>query len=332
MRVAETLWSDQMKVLWTHNFDPAKRNAGCFMHTAARGMEALGVEVQLEYLGNLRNPLGIAAARRRVRRLARGFDVAHAQYGSACALATVGCGVPSALYVRGSDWHPYSDTQLHPLWLHTRLAHGMTLGVLRRFGAITCVSERIAREVARCAQPCTEVVVLPSPIDLMRWPERSGPRAGRRPPHRVLFTSNSLANPIKRQGLLEAACEIASRQVGPIEVVRATGIDHEAMPALVASCDAVACTSETEGWPNSVKEALACGIPFVATDVSDLATIAQKEPSCRIAAADPKAFARGLCEVLTSPVKRGLRQHVAHMDLPDSSRKLKAVYERLLKI
>jgi len=123
----------------------------------------------------------------------------------------------------------------------------------------------------------------------------------------------------------------AEREIGEIEVVRASGIDHEAMPALVSSCDAVACTSETEGWPNSVKEALACGIPFVATDVGDLAAIAQTEPSCRIAAADPEAFAKGLCEVLTSPLMRVLRRHVESMDLPESSQQLKSLYDELLK-
>jgi len=319
-----------LRVLWTHNFDPTRHNAGCFMHTAARGMEAIGVEIRLEYLKNLRNPLAIAAARRRVRRLAKGFEVVHAQYGSACALATFGCGIPAVMSIRGNDWNLHSET-LHPLWLHTRLARGMTRVALRGFRAITCVSKRIGQEVARETQPDTAVVVLPSPIDLARWPVRTDTGVGRRPPYRVLFTANNPKDPIKRVHLLEAACAIAARKIGKIEVVRATGIDHEAMPALVASCDAIACTSETEGWPNSVKEALACGIPFIATDVSDLGAIAQTEPSCRIAAADPEAFAKGLCEVLTSPVPRGLRRHVESMDLPESSRQLKSLYEELLK-
>jgi glycosyltransferase involved in cell wall biosynthesis len=138
-------------------------------------------------------------------------------------------------------------------------------------------------------------------------------------------------DPNKRARLLEAAVPIAAARVGEIEVVRATGIDHDAMPALVASCDAVACTSKGEGWPNSVKEALASGLPFVSTDVSDLRMIADIEPSCRIAAADPIAFADALCAVLTQTSLPPLRHHVEPMDLAASSRRLLSLYERLVK-
>ena len=96
---------DLMRVLWTHNFDPAKPNSQVYMNTAAEGLRAAGVDLTLEYLGNLRSPGNLARARARVRARARDFDLVHAQYGSACALATNGArGVPSVLSIRGNDW------------------------------------------------------------------------------------------------------------------------------------------------------------------------------------------------------------------------------------
>lgn len=296
------------------------------MYTAARGLSALGVDVQRARLGNLRNPATKIGARRRVRDLARTADGVHTQFGSACALATRGCGAPAVVSIRGNDWNVHSET-LHPLWIHTRFARVMSRAALGGFCVAVCVSRRIADEVAREVGPGTDVVVLPSPIDLNVWPECTGPRRSGRPPHRVLFTACNPNDPIKRVRLLEAALAIAESRIGPIELVRATDIDHAAMPALVSSCDAVACTSETEGWPNFVKEALACGVSFVDTDVSDLRSIADAELSCRIADASPESIAEALCAVLSVERVPNLRRHVEPMGLEAVSRRLLSIYE-----
>jgi glycosyltransferase involved in cell wall biosynthesis len=98
----------------------------------------------------------------------------------------------------------------------------------------------------------------------------------------------------------------------------------------VAACDVILCTSESEGWPNAVKEALACNVPFVATDVSDLAQIAEREPACRIAPAEPAALADALCAVLTGPPPADLRRHVLEMGLEATTDRLIGFYDWLL--
>ena len=317
-----------MRVLWTHNFDPARLNAGCFMYTAARGMTALGVDVRLENLGNLRNPRTLAAARRHIRNIASNFDLVHAQYGSACALATSGCGVPSIVSLRGNDWNSVPRSSPSQ-WLHNQSALLLTRVALPGFHAAVCVSHRMARDVAAVA-PRLHIEVIPSAIDLSRWPVRTSLRVGPRPPHRVLFTANDPLDPNKGSQLLDAAVQLAAVRVGEIHVVCATGVAHDAMPALVASCDIVACASKSEGWPNSVKEALACGLPFVSTDVSDLRLIADIEPSCQIADSNPISFANSLCAVLSQTELPPLRRHVEPMDLVASSCRMLALYERLV--
>jgi len=299
------------------------------MYTAAGGLTEIGVDVQTEFLGNLRNPLRILNARQRVRELSSSFDLVHAQYGSACAFVASASKVPLVLTIRGNDWNLHKETFGIP-WLHTRLARAMTVASLKYYQMILCVSKRMCRELKTIIQPNCLIEYHPSPIDLSRWPIRVEPRSGPRPPYRLLFTANRLTDPIKRGNLIEEAVNIASRRIGKIELVCATGIPHNQMPALVASCDAVACTSETEGWPNSVKEALACGLPFVSTDVSDLRIIAETESSCRISETNPVSFAQSLCEVLTRTWTPGLRRHVEKMDLRKSSEQLKSLYEKII--
>jgi len=316
-----------MRVLWTHNFNPLKPNAGCFMHTSANGLRALGVDVQFEFLGNLRSPWNVLAARKRIRLRARDFDVVHAQYGSACAFVTAGVDDrPTVVTVRGNDWNLHNET-FHPLYFHTRLARAMTRRSLETFSAVLPVSNRMAKEIAHEVQK-SRITVMPSPIDLALWIPRIHATHVTR---NVLFTANASRDPIKRFSLCERTIAIVKQNIGDVTLKIASGISHTDMPSFVATCDAVLCTSETEGWPNSVKEALACNVPFVSTDVSDLSKIADQENTCRICEPDPNSLARNLCEVLRSPRSPSLRRHVEHMDLKPSCERLIHIYKSLVR-
>src|SRR5207248_11006870 len=110
----------------------------------------------------------------------------------------------------------------------------------------------------------------------------------------------------------------------------ATELPHSAIEQFVAACDLILCTAEAEGWPNSVKEALAGDVPFVATDVSDLSVIAAQEPSCRVCPADARVIAANVCEVLAGPEPVGLRKHVGGMSVDAIADRLVATYLSVL--
>jgi hypothetical protein len=324
-----------MRVLWTHNFDPAVLGKGSFVHLAAGGIRERGIDLHLEYLGNLRSPLQIVRARKRVRRLAQEFDLVHAQFGSACAFVTAAVeGIPKVLTLRGSDWTTH-DVSLGYLYVHTRLAAGLTHLALDSYACIAAVSQRLATEVVRAA-PKAVVAVLPSPVNLSMFVPRDRREAKALLGYPdcsekwVLFNSLDVNNPIKRFGLAAAAFELAQARLGNLRFRVATSLPHDQVPMFVAACDVILCTSEAEGWPNCVKEALACDVPFVATDVSDLGEIAARESSCRVCVADARVIADSICSVLTGPEPRGLRRHVAQMNIDASSDRLIALYREAL--
>lgn len=325
-----------MRILWTHNFDPDNPAKGVFMRTAAEGLSARGIEVQLEYLGNLRSPAQLLRARTHVRSMASSFDLVHAQFGSACAWATSFAeGAHRLLSLRGSDWHTFDSTRGF-LYYHTRLASRLTKMTLRAYDRILVESQRMAAEVAEFA-PYAQIAVVTAPVDLERFVpcDRRAAKARQGFPDCsekwILFTSVNARNPIKRSKLAHRAFELAQARRGNLRLRLATDIDPRSMPQFVSACDLVLCTSVYEGWPNSVKEALACDVPFVATDVSDLRDIARNDSRCRVCPPDAEAIADSICQVLDGPSPTGLRRHVEHMSMPVISERLIATYQELLE-
>ena len=117
------------------------------MFTTAEGLRALGVDVQLEYLGDLRSPLNIHKAQKHVKRLSKDFDLVHAQYGSICGLATLAFkDCPKVLSLRGSDWNLHSASFGFLYW-HTRLAKLMTRLAIKKYDLVISVSNRMALEL-----------------------------------------------------------------------------------------------------------------------------------------------------------------------------------------
>lgn len=75
-------------------------------------------------------------------------------------------------------------------------------------------------------------------------------------------------------------------------------IGHDRLADWYRAADAVVLSSTSEGLPNVLREGLACGKPFVTTDVGDVGEIARPEFSHVVPSNDPTAFAAAIEDIM----------------------------------
>ena len=134
-------------------------------------------------------------------------------------------------------------------------------------------------------------------------------------------------------GAERAALEMQVRGLGLSERVDFLGF--VAPPgALLGALDVFALTSDTEQMPLGVLEAMAVGLPVLATDVGDLRAMlpAACGATCLFAPADEAAFAERLAALLASPDERrrlGTLNRAKAADFPLDA--MIARYDQLLR-
>jgi glycosyltransferase involved in cell wall biosynthesis len=137
----------------------------------------------------------------------------------------------------------------------------------------------------------------------------------------ALFAATKPHGPAKRLALAEGACAAAGFRLHV-----AAEIAPVTMPTLMNAADCLIVTSAVEGSPNTVKEALMCNLPVIATAVGDIPERLQGIEPSWLCAPSEFAFASALRECV-SLRRRSNGREVAAAELDE-----RRVAERLLAI
>ena len=144
----------------------------------------------------------------------------------------------------------------------------------------------------------------------------------------VLFASDP-SRSSKRPELARMACEIASRQVGPIQFQVAHGLAPQLMPEVINASDCLLHPSASEGSPNVVKEALACNLPVVATPVGDIPDLLAGVNNCYVCPPNAADLAAALVRCLAPPRRSDGREHSEQLDESHIAERMARLYEQL---
>jgi glycosyltransferase involved in cell wall biosynthesis len=184
-----------------------------------------------------------------------GYDIVHANYGLTAPYAVTQFRLPVVLTLWGSDVVGFDGL--------------VTKACAWRADAITVRSEEMCELLGR------DAYIVPSGIDIERFRPidrtEARERVGWDVDGRHVLFPYSPDYERKRYPLAERVVERAAERLGEDVVLQTiSGVPHEEVPYYVNAADALILTSRHEGSPNTVKEAMACNVPVVSTDVGDV--------------------------------------------------------------
>ena len=96
-----------------------------------------------------------------------------------------------------------------------------------------------------------------------------------------------------------------------LELIELKGYNRDQVNALMYNCDAFLMTSKTEGSPQVIKEAMACGCPIVSVDVGDVAERTEGVEGCYIVSSrEPKYIADAIVKAIMFSGKTNGRERI----------------------
>lgn len=118
-----------------------------------------------------------------------------------------------------------------------------------------------------------------------------------------------------------------------VELIELKGYNREQVNALMYSCDALLMTSKTEGSPQVIKEAMACGCPIVSVDVGDVAERTEGVEGCYIVPTrEPKDIAEKVTKAIAFNGKTDGRKKILECGLTNElvAKKIIEIYEDIM--
>lgn len=322
-----------MKVLIATSIFPTKENParGTFVRTQVEYLKRAGVEVELLVLQRRSQKLTYPKAALELRRrLTDGsIDLVHAHYSYVGIVARTQWKVPVVVSYCGDDLLGTMNLRGKPT-LFSRLAVLAGRLLSNQVDGVIVKSRGMASRLKR-----KDVHVIPHEIDFERFQPMDKGQARAilgldlRKKY-VLFAANPEI-PVKRFSLAKAIADQMIVQDPAVELLVVYKEPQERLPLYMNACDALVFTSYQEGSPNVVKQAMACNLPIVSTDVGDVREIISDTHGCHICKPDAQEFTQWLADILRYCERTRGRERVQHLSGPAVARRIIEVYEQVLR-
>jgi teichuronic acid biosynthesis glycosyltransferase TuaC len=292
-----------LRVLVATNMYPteASPSYGAFVDDQVQSLRRAGASVEVVFIDGRRGPVIYALAPRRIRGLARSgrFDLVHAHYGLT-GWAAMFQDLPLVVSFVGDDL--LGTPRLGGrLTVKSRISRRLGQAAARRAAAIICVSENLRQALWNPGDRArAQVIPLGVDTDAFAPGDRRAARLrlGVGVDERLVLFPNTPNEPRKRLDLAERAIARLNPQGLAVRLWVVAGVPHREMPDYFRAADCLLLTSDWEGSPLVVREALSADLPVVSVDAGDVKLWLERVPGCLVVARDPESIAVGLENVL----------------------------------
>lgn len=243
-------------------------------------------------------------------------NIVHAHYGLSGLLANLQCYVPVVTTYHGSD------INLPKILCLSKIA--MKLSAWNIF---------VSQRNVDIAQPKKNYILLPCGINLPNYNESEISAIKEKlnwvPNKKYILFAGAFDNKVKNAKLAQDSVSLIKNA----ELIELKGYTREQVTALFYAVDAFLMTSFTEGSPQVIKEAMACGCPIVSVDVGDVAERIDGLDGCYIARRNPQDIASNLQQALSLKIRTKGRERIIELGLTNDlvAKRLVEIYEDILK-
>ncbi|AHF99741.1 glycosyl transferase [Halostagnicola larsenii XH-48] len=241
------------------------------------------------------------------------FDLVHANYGLTAPFALAQPTRPVVLTLWGTDLMSEQD------WLRSLSRFGA-----RRSNAVIVPSQALAQRLETSHEliPFGVDTDLFRPISQIRARQRVGWRADR-PIALFPYDEDRSVKDVSR------ARALVDRTDTDLELRTVHGVDHDEIPYYMNASDVLLVTSKRESGPMVVKEAAACNLPVVSTDVGFVSETVGDVSHCVVSDRDDDLIA-GLETIAEERPRSDGRETIDGLSLESMGDALASLYGRVL--
>ncbi len=283
----------------------ALREKGCecaYYHIKGKGM-----------IGYLRE---VPKLRRVIRELKP--DVVHAHFGLSCLVANLATREVSVV----STYHG-SDINLKKNRKFSKLA--MWLSAWNIF---------VSKRNVDIAQPKKHWSLIPCGVALsdeqLMTREQARKELGWKATDKKVLFAGAFDTRAKNASLAKATMAL----LDDVDLIELKGYSRSEVNRLMCAANCLLMTSHTEGSPQVIKEAMACGCPIVSVDVGDVAERTEGVEGCYIVPSrEPKDIAEALTKAIAFKGKTDGRKKILEYGLTNElvAKKIMGIYESVIK-